>query len=144
MNKDVLSILKDRNVKLTSDRRRIISILEKTRLPLTPNDIYLRLIGDSHNTNLTTVYRNLELLEGLGLVKRLGFNKNSFYYELLSDRTHHHHAICQSCGKVEDLENISEKFVQELEKSTKFKIEDHNLEFFGLCQECQKNGFTNG
>jgi Fe2+ or Zn2+ uptake regulation protein len=78
------------------------------------------------------------MLEGLGLVRRLGFNKSSFFYELVRSNDHHHHVVCRRCGRVEELENISEKFVNEVVAQTKFKIEDHNLEFFGLCKECNK------
>ena len=46
--------------------------------------------------------------------------------------------VCNKCGKVEELENISEKFVNEISDKTKFQIHDHNLEFFGLCVGCQK------
>jgi Fur family ferric uptake transcriptional regulator len=138
MKIEIVNLLESNKIKLTNERKVIIEVLENSLLPLAPVDIYLRTTKVLPKTNLTTVYRNLELLEGLGLVKRLGFNRNSYYYELISDRGHHHHAVCRSCGKVEDLENISEKFIKEIVNSTKFKVEDHNLEFFGLCQTCSK------
>ncbi len=138
MNKAILDLLKEHQVKLTNERRVIISVLEKAEFPLSPADLFLEIKPSLPKANLTTVYRNLEMLEGLGLVKRLAFNKNNFSYELVTNRAHHHHVICKNCGKVEDLENISEKFVGEVAKTTKFKIEDHNLEFFGICQECSK------
>ncbi len=136
--KDVLVLLKENNIKITDERRAILRVLQEAKLPLAPADLFLRLKPSMPKANLTTVYRNLEMLEDLGLVKRLGFNKNYFSYELIDGREHHHHIVCQSCGKVEDLENISEKFVSEIAKQTNFTIEDHNLEFFGLCVICQK------
>jgi len=138
MHNDVLGLLKENKVKLTNERREIISVLENTKFPLSPNDIFLRITPKLPKANLTTVYRNLEMLEGLNLVKRLAFNKTNFSYELVNDRLHHHHVICKNCGRVEDLENVSEKFVKEVASQTKFKIADHNLEFFGLCESCQK------
>lgn len=137
MNKDIFSLLKENKVKITNERGEIIGVLQHSSLPLSPADIFLRVKPDLPKANLTTVYRNLELLEGLGIVKRLAFNKTNFSYELITDRPHHHHIICKRCGKVEDLENISEKFVSEITQKTKFTIEDHSLEFFGLCKECQ-------
>ena len=140
MGKDILALLKENRIKLTNERRGIIAVLQKTKAPLSPADLFLRIKPELPKANLTTVYRNLEMLEGLKLVKRLTFNKDSFYYELVSDRDHHHHVICKKCGRVEELENVSEKFVNEVSAQTRFKIEDHNLEFFGLCEECQKDG----
>jgi len=143
MNKDLLTILKNNKIKITTERRAIIDVLRGTKLPLSPADLFLRIKPSLPRANLTTVYRNLEMLEGLGLVKRLGFNKNYFSYELIDNREHHHHVICRSCGKVEDLENISERFVNDVAKQTNFIIKDHNLEFFGLCPECQKGNYGN-
>ena len=137
MHKNLLTLLKEHKIKITSERRVIVSVLEQTKFPLSPTDLFLAIRPKMPKANLTTVYRNLEMLEGLGLVKRLGFNKNYFSYELVDDRAHHHHIVCRNCGRVEDLENISEKFVSDVSKQTKFKIEDHNLEFFGLFEECK-------
>lgn len=138
MSQNILDLLKENRVKITNERKEIISVLERTKLPLSPADIFLKLKSIFPKANLTTVYRNLEMLEDLNLVKKLGLNKASFAYELISNRPHHHHVICNKCGKVEDLENISEKFVNEISDETKFQIHDHNLEFFGLCVSCQK------
>jgi Fe2+ or Zn2+ uptake regulation protein len=138
MQKDILELLKDNRVKLTNERREIISVLLSSEFPLSPADLFLRIKSKLPKANLTTVYRNVEMLEGLGLLKRLAFNKSNFSYELVTNRPHHHHVICRNCGKVEDLDHISEKFVSEISKRTNFKIEDHNLEFFGLCSTCQK------
>lgn len=137
MKQVTLDLLKESKVKITNERREIISILEKTKTPLAPADIFSLLTTTLPKANLTTVYRNLEMLEGLNLVKRLGFNKSSFFYELTANRAHHHHVICRKCGRVQDLESISENFTQGVVNSTKFQIEDHNLEFFGLCEECK-------
>ncbi|MEX0622245.1 MAG: Fur family transcriptional regulator [Candidatus Woykebacteria bacterium] len=138
MKREVLELLKENKVKITNEREVIIEILQQTTKPLSPADIFLRVRPQLPKVNLTTIYRNLEMLEGLGLIKRVGFNKEYFSYELLANRPHHHHAICKNCGKIEDLENISEKFVDQVSRQTSFKIEDHNLEFFGYCKNCRR------
>ncbi len=137
MKTDLLDLLKENNIKITDERRGILAILEKAEFPLSPAEIYTSLQKDYPKANLTTVYRNLEMLENLNLIRRLSHDKSFFTYELLVDRPHHHHVVCQNCGKVEDLQDFSEKFVEETGKRTSFKIESHNLEFFGLCPTCQ-------
>jgi len=139
MNDKIVEFLKENRIKVTNERTSIIGVLRKTNLPLTPAEIYLQVKTQLPKANLTTVYRNLEMLEDLRLLKRLAFNQTGFSYELLTNRPHHHHAVCKKCGRVEDLENISEKFVDKISQQTNFKIEDHNLEFFGLCENCQKD-----
>ena len=136
-NENTLDLLKDNKIKITAERKEIVSILQEAQLPLSPAMIYQRVSAILPKTNLTTVYRNLEMLESLGLAKRLIVSRSSFSYELTSDRGHHHHLVCKNCGKVQDLENISEEFVDEISRHIEFKIEDHNLEFFGFCSSCQ-------
>ncbi|MDP2671799.1 MAG: transcriptional repressor [bacterium] len=138
MRKDILGFLKENKVKITDVRQEIIAVLEKTKLPLTPAAVFFGITTKLPKANLTSVYRNLEMLEGLNLVKRLSFDKNGFSYELVSDRPHHHHVVCRNCGKLEDLSSLAaEEFVEKTAQKTNFKIEDHNLEFFGLCRECK-------
>ncbi len=138
MQNEILNLLKENKIKITNERKEIINLLYETGFPLSASDVFLRIKPQLPKANLTTVYRNLEMLEGLGLVKRLGFNKTSFSYELVTNRQHHHHVVCDQCGKVDELESVSEKFINEVAKLTNFKIRDHNLEFFGLCESCQR------
>lgn len=139
MENDVINTLKENKVKITSERKAIIDVLFKNKKPLSPADIFLKIKPKLISVNLTTIYRNLEMLEGLNLIKKIGFNKGYFSYELVANRPHHHHVVCRKCKKVEDIENISENFVSQVSEQTQFKLEDHNLEFFGLCQNCQNN-----
>lgn len=138
METSLIGVLKEKKIKLTQERKAILQVLEKSSLPLSPFDLYKSLSKSDNKINLTTVYRNLEMLEGLSLVKRLGYDRNSFNYELAVNRPHHHHVVCNKCGKVEDLTSFSEKFDQEVTKKTAFKIEGHNLEFTGRCPACLK------
>jgi Fur family ferric uptake transcriptional regulator len=138
MKKGILDLLKDRKVKITNERREIISVLEKAKYPVSPANVYRRIDTKLPKVHLTTIYRSLEMFERLGLVKRTIFNTTNFSYEIVVGRPHHHHVICKQCEKIEDLENISEKFIEEVSKKTKFRIENHTLEFFGLCESCLK------
>ena len=135
--KNATILLKENKIKLTKKRKGIMNVLETAKTPLSPAEIFLQIKQFLPKANLTTVYRNLELLEQKGLVKQFSFNKSSFYYELVSGRPHHHHLICTRCGRVEDSRILNEEFIDEVVKSSKFKIEDHRFEFFGLCRPCQ-------
>jgi Fur family ferric uptake transcriptional regulator len=96
---------------------------------------------------LTTIYRTLDLLTRMGLIHKLAFGDGHNRYEFISDEKskHHHHLICTSCGKIynysefEDEElALVKKTEERLQKKYKFLIEDHNIEFLGLCKNCQK------
>lgn len=88
--------------------------------------------------NKTTVYRELEQLEKIGMVKSLLLQDRKQYFELAT-RDHHHHFVCMECEKVEDiLFDESDLLRQEalLTQRKGFSIFRHSLEFFGLCKLC--------
>ncbi|HBP86968.1 MAG TPA: transcriptional repressor, partial [Nitrospiraceae bacterium] len=59
-------------------------------------------------------------------------------YELKEGRVHHHHIRCQICGLIVDLLLCPLKKVTKLiEQQTQFIVDDHTLEFTGLCPQCQ-------
>ncbi|HEX7456787.1 MAG TPA: Fur family transcriptional regulator [Candidatus Nanoarchaeia archaeon] len=137
VKKSAVQILKSNKIKLTNGRKEIMKVLEEAKTPLSPSAIFSRIKSVLPKANLTTIYRNLELLERKELIKKYNFNRNCFFYELIPDRPHHHHVICRSCGKIEDSKVLAEEFITKIAKSSAFKIEDHNFDFFGLCQPCQ-------
>ena len=124
-------------VKNTPARSAITQFLSSISTPVDVAEIINFLHSKKLNTNKVTVYRTIDFLLKNGIITRLEFGEGKFRYEL--NKTHHHHLVCQNCGKVEDVEGV---FVEELEKKIRskkgFLIKSHSLEFFGLCQNCQK------
>lgn len=90
--------------------------------------------------NKTTVYRQLESLLKAGAVTEVRIGDRAKQYELVDSTGHHHHLVCLRCKKVEDIDFPEELERQEknIWKNKKFKVLQHNLEFFGLCRNCQK------
>lgn len=86
-----------------------------------------------------TVYRTVELFEQLGIVNRIwhGFKSQIELSEIFTP--HHHHALCQNCGKSIDIINPElEKLLSNIAKEHKFLAVGHVLELTGYCQACQK------
>ena len=90
----------------------------------------------------SSVFRILVKLEEIGLVRRMGSPERSYYFMLNLPDEHHEHIICRDCGKIESLE--LECPVGKLEKkvgaTTGYGEIYHELEFFGICPECQRPG----
>ena len=83
-----------------------------------------------------TIYRIVESFIQKDLIVKLQFQEKKFYYE--AKMKDHHHAVCQKCGKIEDIANCSiPRLEREIERSKGFKVLSHSLEFFGLCVACQ-------
>jgi Fur family ferric uptake transcriptional regulator len=74
----------------------------------------------------------------------VGDGPSRYEYKSSSPKEHHHHLICTKCGKIIDYSDFldeEEKLVKEAEKNIakkfNFRVHDHNIEFYGICKDCQ-------
>jgi len=134
------SNLKKAGLKVTSPRRKILEIMEKSKEHhLTAEDIYRTLIDMGEETGLATVYRVLTQFEEAGLVIRHHFEGGQSIFEL-DHGQHHDHLVCVKCGKVEEfVDEMIEKRQQDIAKKAGYQITDHSLNIYGICQRCQKS-----
>lgn len=91
--------------------------------------------------NKTTIYRILQSLLVQELVLELDFGEGKKRYEFVK-LGHHHHLICKKCKKIEhvELSEIEKTLVdsqRKISRKSNFKVTDHTIELFGLCQRCQ-------
>lgn len=127
--------------KLTAQRRAIIELLEQRRgSHLTAEEIYMEVKKDEPNIGLATIYRTLELLVSLDILRRSSFDDGKYRYEFCDDDRHyHHHFICLECGRIDE---VSEDDLQPLENALEkrgYKIIDHTLKLYGYCPHCQNS-----
>ncbi len=124
--------------RLTGARREVLRVMELESRPLTNKEIFQALPKGC--CDLATVYRCIQLLENLGLVKKFFLGDGPARYVLISegDMCHRHHLVCTRCRMIVD---IGECIVRELEdrvvERSRFKAVTHRLEFFGICPTCQ-------
>lgn len=138
MASSMLDRLKAGGKKLTKPRKAILAVLEQSPLPITAADVHDRLKAQRKPADLVTVYRNLAMLQELGLVNTVGLHEGQMRYEVRHGREHHHHIQCRGCGKIVDLMLCPiKKLTALVEAKTKFAVESHTLEFFGWCPQCR-------
>ena len=82
---------------------------------------------------MVTVYRTLDLLTDLGLVRRLDLGDGP-RYELAED--HHHHMICESCGDISEFDQCPIDPAR-LPGDGAFEVNSHSVEVYGLCAACR-------
>jgi len=139
------SALRMRGFRMTLPRRVILDALSKTDDHLLAKDVYLRINKRHPDIGLTTVYRTLDLLVRMGLINKFEFGEGQSRYELAWEyKNHHHHLVCLECGKIIDYHDFIEdeiKFFDRIQKSLsrkyRFKIDNHEVYFYGKCQECR-------
>jgi Fe2+ or Zn2+ uptake regulation protein len=122
----------------TRRRRELVEFLVRTGNPVAiPQILRARKLAQS------SVYRNLGELERAGVVRRVSTEDEHGRYELAEDLTeHHHHLMCSSCGRVEDLlippalERSLERTLDGVARSAGFAEVDHRLDLIGVCSDC--------
>ena len=122
--------------KITGPRAAILEILRHHPHPLTNKEIFAGMAKGE--CNLATIYRVMQMLEKLGMVKRFDFGDGTARFELIGegDDGHHHHLIC--AGVVEIDECVPDEIQRRIAKANGFAGVTHRLEFFGVCPGCQK------
>lgn len=138
MSQDLKQILKQANLRLTKPRLAILEVLQQQTKPDHAQGIHQKLEAKNISIDLATVYRNIESLQKIDLVKTINFEDGRLRYEL--KQNHHHHLVCQVCGRVQPVEECQlDDLTRKLENKYQFKIQRHSLEFFGQCGQCQLN-----
>jgi Fur family ferric uptake transcriptional regulator len=129
--------LTEKKMRKSMAREAMLSILSRSKQPVSAYEILEVLAKRGKSFNKTTVYRELEILKRLGSVRELFLRNDVALYELSGE--HHHHVLCTTCGNIrpihlpEPKEWVAEKLVLE----DGFLVTDHSLEFFGVCRKCQ-------
>jgi len=139
LDKKLLSALKQRDYKLTPQRRAVLKVLSSSQEHLTPAEIYERVRQEHPGIGLVTIYRLLQILTELGLICEVHAGGNCHRYLIRRQPEHHHHLICSGCGAVVDFTDCDlGELGKRLSRETGFEIKTHLLEFFGRCQRCQR------
>lgn len=123
----------------TSSRRAVIQTLADSDRPLT----ILEILDATPSLAQSSAYRNLTELMTAGLVHRIVIGDEHSRYELAEDLTeHHHHLVCTSCGRVDDV-TLNDELESELDAALHraaaergFTPEHHRLDLMGRCKDC--------
>jgi Fur family ferric uptake transcriptional regulator len=115
-------------------RRQVVKLLGSENCALTALEIDRRLPA----VGRATVYRALDQLESLGLVQRVDLGSEAAGYERLDPKGHHHHHIvCERCGRVIAFEDEGlERAIGALTKRPDFKVSSHEVTLRGECSTC--------
>ena len=123
----------------TKQRQAILNVLRGTDSHPTADRLYDEVRKVIPNISKGTVYRNLKILQETGEISELNLSGTVCRYE--GRQVDHYHFRCERCGRVIDLdEPVNHKLDEKVARRTGFIVSHHQLEFRGLCNDCQKNG----
>lgn len=128
--------LKKAGLKVTPTRRVLLEQFSHDCAPMNAERLAASLA--SKKIHLVTIYRTLNSFVEKGILRQVPLRTDSIHYERADH--HHHHIICTSCGTIEDIDACSASLTKNaLSTSKKFSaINDHSVEFFGICKTCPK------
>ena len=133
--------LQDSGYKLTKQRKDILMVMiEHHDKHLSCDEIYRYVTKRNVELGIATVYRTLQLFESLNIVYKINFDDGLSRYELnTGNEDHqHHHLICVECGEVSEVKlDLLESLENEIESSSNFTIINHNVKFYGYCNNCR-------
>ncbi len=126
----------DIGLKQTKPRLGILESLKRAAKPVDVRYLENYLKEKKIKVDQATIYRILTLFSQKGLVKKIELKEGKFRYEITG--SDHHHIICESCGKIDDISDCSlESIEKDIAKKKGFSIKSHSLEFYGLCKNCK-------
>ncbi len=137
--RDLLSELVSRGIRLTSQRRALIEVIQEASEHLDAASLLELSRQREPNIDRATVYRTLELLKKQRLIDELDLMHlcgEKHYYEAKTERNHAHLA-CFRCGRIEEYSSpLFERLKAEISKQAGFAIKVTRLEVGGTCSAC--------
>ena len=131
----LIAKLRDRGLRVTSQRVVIHRVISERDQHLTAEQVHDAIAERLPGTSLPTVYATLELLEELGLVRRVSTGSGAVLFD--SRVAPHAHAVCRSCGALTDVEAPAVPADTLRRARAQGFTPDHaQLVIWGLCADC--------
>ena len=120
-------------------RREVVDFVGSQSCCVSAQDIHDGLRARGSRVGIASVYRALESLAGAGLVQRVDLGDGVARFEPAhSGGEHHHHFVCDDCGKVEPFEDPAlEAALERIAGGRGYEVEAHDVVLRGACGDCR-------
>ena len=135
VGQDWKAALRDRGYRLTPQRQLVLESVGELG-HATPEEIGAAVRRTADGVNISTVYRTLELLEELGLVRHTHLGHGAPTYSLAT-ADDHVHLVCRDCGTVDEVDpELLSGLAERLAAERGFSVDVGHFAVFGRCREC--------
>ena len=135
------SALRGAGYRASAPRSAVLELIGRQECVLSAREIADELRTGGREVGVATVYRTLEVLEGMRLLQRLDVGGESARYEpaLPGGEHHHHHLVCDECNRVTPFEDAGlERAIDRLAGRLDYTVGDHDVILRGTCPECSR------
>jgi len=129
--------------RITPQRQLVLEAVERLRHG-TPEELLAEVQRTASGVNLSTIYRNLEVLEEVGLVTHAHIGHGAPTYHAVDDHVHIH-LVCDRCESVQSLDaEVASDFLDELRRRTGFITDISHVALHGMCATCEAETHPKG
>jgi len=132
---ELAAVLRSKGLRMTAQRQLVLEAVRALG-HATPERIHERIRGQVEGVNITTVYRTLELLEELGLVRHAHLSHGAPTFHPV-DEEQHVHLVCRKCQAIEEVPStMLTDFADMLRRERGFDLDVGHVALFGACAGC--------
>ncbi|GAA2335934.1 transcriptional repressor [Saccharopolyspora halophila] len=130
------STLHERGMRMTPQRQLVLDAVRELG-HATPEEICKKVQGTAATVNITTVYRALDLLEQLGLVRHTHLGHGAPTYS--AEEHEHVHLACHRCGRIDEVAiELLDDLAELLMSERGFELDPTHLALSGTCRNCRE------
>ncbi len=128
--------------RVSAPRAAVVSALDELGCSVTAQEISERLRERGEGVGVASIYRALQLLDDMRLVRRVDVGEPVARYEPVHPGgEHHHHLVCDSCGRTKAFEDPElERVIERLAGRVEYSVGTHDVTLRGTCPACRKSG----
>ena len=134
-----LERLRDASGRSGSARRLVVEYLGEQDCCRSAQEIHDAVRARGGRVGIASVYRALDGMDALGLVQRIDLGDGVARFEPAhAGGDHHHHLVCDDCGKVEPFEDASlESAIERVADGRGYSVAAHDVVLRGACEDCR-------
>jgi Fe2+ or Zn2+ uptake regulation protein len=134
----LIEALREHGLRVTLPRLLVHRHVGRADDHFTPEQVHADLAGLHPGLSPATIYSTLDLLDELGFLRRVSTPRGGTVYD--SRTAQHHHVICRSCGRIEDVDaRVDTRAVERAARTAGFRVDHGQLALSGLCADCAAN-----
>lgn len=133
---EIVGRMSSRGLRVTDQRKTLAKLFADSPGYLSPKDVY-EYMGKSYSgLSFDTVYRNLRVMEELGVLEQVMFEDGVKFKLHCREEHHHHHMICLQCGHTYPITFCP---MEQTAVPEEFRVVKHKFEVFGYCKDCAQD-----